>query len=138
VSPIVASLSVIGETCLPCRYLAMTASTHSIVLAFSRHVTIYRVLNKGLQVLRGYITHLKKQKIPSQSMSGCCSVREISTADALCGSHTFQHNFELFIAQRCALCLKLLVSLESPDRHSLLVAVIPLKSLAKVFRCPHS
>jgi hypothetical protein len=53
-------------------------------------------------------------------------VRVISTADAPCGSHAFQHNFQLFIAQRCALCRKCLVSLVSPYRHSLLVAVIPL------------
>jgi hypothetical protein len=47
----------------------------------------------------------------------------ISTADAPCGCHAFQHNFQVFIAQRCALYRKFLVSLESPDRHSLLVAV---------------
>jgi hypothetical protein len=52
-------------------------------------------------------------------------VRVISTADALCGSHAFQHNFQLFAARRCALCRKFQVSLESPDRHSLPVAVIP-------------
>jgi hypothetical protein len=44
--------------------------------------------------------------------------------------------------QWCALCWKLLVSLESPDRHSLLIAVIPIKSLISteytdVFWCPH-
>jgi hypothetical protein len=52
----------------------------------------------------------------------------ISTADALCGFLAFQHNFQLSVAQRSALCRKLLVSLESPDRHSLLVAVILLSS----------
>jgi hypothetical protein len=48
-----------------------------------------------------------------------------SKADALCGSHAFQHNFQPFVAQRWVLCQKFLVSLESPDRHSLLAAVVP-------------
>jgi hypothetical protein len=52
--------------------------------------------------------------------------RVISTADALCGSHAFQHNFQLFVAQKYALCRKFLVALEFPDRNSVLVAVIPL------------
>jgi hypothetical protein len=49
----------------------------------------------------------------------------ISTEVALCGSHAFQHSFQLFVAQRCALCRKYLVSLDSPNRHSLLV-LMPL------------
>jgi hypothetical protein len=53
-------------------------------------------------------------------------VRVISTADAVCGSYAFQQNFRLFVSQRCALCREFLVSLESPDGHSLRVAVIPL------------
>jgi hypothetical protein len=70
-------------------------------------------------------------------------VHVITTADALHGSHAFQHNFQLFVAPRCALCRNFLVSFESPGRHSLLVAVIPVKALTgveytKVFRCPHS
>lgn len=48
----------------------------------------------------------------------------ISTAGAACGSHVFQHNFQLFTTQRCAICQELLVSLEFPNRHSLLIAVI--------------
>jgi hypothetical protein len=50
----------------------------------------------------------------------------ISTADAVWGSHAFQHNFKLFAKQRWALCRKILLSIESPDAHSLLVAIIPL------------
>jgi hypothetical protein len=49
----------------------------------------------------------------------------ISAADALCASQAFQHNFKLFVTQRCALCQKYLVSLKSPYRHSLLAAVMP-------------
>jgi hypothetical protein len=65
-------------------------------------------------------------------------VRVISTADALCVSPAVQ-----LCAQKCVLWLKFLASLESPDGRSLLVAVVPLKSLisaeyTKVFRCPHS
>jgi hypothetical protein len=55
---------------------------------------------------------------------GRCSV--ISTGNALCGSHGFQHNVQLFVAQRCELSGKSLVLLKSPDRHSLLVAVLPV------------
>jgi hypothetical protein len=69
-------------------------------------------------------------------------VRVISTADALCGSHAFQHNFQLFAAQKFALCRKFLVSLESPDTFSTRCCNTS-KSLigaeyTKVFRCPHS
>jgi hypothetical protein len=52
-------------------------------------------------------------------------VRVISTADALCGFYAFQHDFQPFVTQRCKLCWKFLVSLEPPNRYSLLVAVIP-------------
>jgi hypothetical protein len=31
-------------------------------------------------------------------------VRELYTADAVCGFHAFQHNFQLFIAQGSSLC----------------------------------
>jgi hypothetical protein len=50
----------------------------------------------------------------------------ISTTDSLYGSHAFQHNFRLFVAQRYTHCRKFLVSIESPDKYSLLVAVVPL------------
>jgi hypothetical protein len=71
------------------------------------------------------------------------NVHVISTADALCGSHAFQHNFQLFVAQRCEFCWQFLASLESLDRNCPLVAAIPLKPLIsteyiKVFRCAHS
>jgi hypothetical protein len=87
---------------------------------------------KGLQVFMLYSTHLNEQKCPSQHMSrnqcllSMGDVWVVSTADSLCGSHAFQHNFQLFVTQRYALCRKSLVPLESPDRLSLLVAVIPL------------
>jgi hypothetical protein len=45
-------------------------------------------------------------------------VRVISATDTVRGSHAFQHNFQPIVAQRCAL--------QSHDRHSLLVAVIPV------------
>jgi hypothetical protein len=53
-------------------------------------------------------------------------VHVISTADALCGSHAFQHNFQLFVAQKCVLLKKFLVSLKSPGKHSVFIAVLPL------------
>jgi hypothetical protein len=53
-------------------------------------------------------------------------VHMMSTVDVLRGSHAFQHNFQLFSTQRCALCWKFLVSLEFRDRHSLFIAVTPL------------
>jgi hypothetical protein len=46
-------------------------------------------------------------------------IRVTSTAGAACGSHAFQHNFQLLAA-------KFVVSLESSDRHSLIIAVIPV------------
>jgi hypothetical protein len=46
------------------------------------------------------------------------------TADALCGSHAFQHKFQVFVAQRFAPCHKILVSIESPDGPSLFVEAI--------------
>jgi hypothetical protein len=70
-------------------------------------------------------------------------VRVISTADVLCTSsfHSFQHNFQLLVVQRCVLCRKFLVSLEYPDKHSLFVAVIPLSHWlvlnTKAFTCSH-
>jgi hypothetical protein len=63
-------------------------------------------------------------------------VHVISTAHALCGSHAFQHNFQLFVARRCALCRWFLVSLESHDRHSLLVALIIPPSLWSALNTP--
>jgi hypothetical protein len=51
--------------------------------------------------------------------TNACDVCVISTADALCSSHAFKHNFQLFVTQRWALWWTFLVSLESPDRHSL-------------------
>ena len=51
-------------------------------------------------------------------------IRVISAADAPRGSHA--HNVQLFVAQKCVLFQKVLVSLQSPDIHFLLVAVIPL------------
>jgi hypothetical protein len=53
-------------------------------------------------------------------------VRLIFTADALYGSHAFEHNSQLMVAQRCTIRLKFLLLLESPDRNSLLVATMPL------------
>jgi hypothetical protein len=53
-------------------------------------------------------------------------IHAICTADAVCGSHAFEHNFQLFVAQRCTLCQKFQVSHGSPNRYSILIAVIPL------------
>lgn len=52
-------------------------------------------------------------------------VRVISTADAVCGSYTSQHRFQLFLTQMYAPPRTFLVSLESSEGHSLLIAVIP-------------
>jgi hypothetical protein len=43
-------------------------------------------------------------------------VRVISTADALCGSRAFLHNFQLFVVQRCKICRKFMLSLEFSER----------------------
>ena len=51
--------------------------------------------------------------------------RVISTVDALCRYHECQHTFQLFVSRKCAFFQKLLVSLVSPDKRSLLVAVTP-------------
>jgi hypothetical protein len=63
-------------------------------------------------------------------------VAVISTA------HAFQHNFQLFVIQKWALCWKFLLSLEYPDRRSLTLAVIPLSHWSAlnipVFNCPHN
>jgi hypothetical protein len=53
-------------------------------------------------------------------------VHVIYAAYFLCGSHEFQTNFQLSVTEGCVLCRKFLVSLKSPDMHSLLVAVILL------------
>jgi hypothetical protein len=67
----------------------------------------------------------------------------IFTTDAVCGPHANQHHFKHFISQRCAVRQIFLVPLETPDRHSVLVAEIPVKVLIRieyteVFRCSHS
>jgi hypothetical protein len=70
---------------------------------------LYSVLRKGLQAQRGYSTYLNEQKFQVSVCPGTTAywdmgdVCVISTADAVCGSHAFQHNFQLFIAQRCTL-----------------------------------
>jgi len=51
--------------------------------------------------------------------------RVISTLDTLCGYHVCQHTFQHFVSQKCVLFQQLLVSLISPDNHSLLVAIVP-------------
>jgi hypothetical protein len=70
-------------------------------------------------------------------------VHVISTADVLCGSHAFQHNFQPFVLKRGAHCRKFLVSLESPARYSVLHALGTSKSLigaeyTEAFRRPPS
>jgi hypothetical protein len=70
-------------------------------------------------------------------------VHVIAAAGVLCGSLAFQHKFHLFVAQRCEFWRKFLLSLETPDRNSLLVAVNICKSFTsvehtEVFRCSHS
>jgi hypothetical protein len=54
------------------------------------------------------------------------NVRMISTADAQCGSHELRHSFQLFVTKRRTLSRKFVLSFKSPDRLSLLVAVMPL------------
>jgi hypothetical protein len=78
------------------------------------------------QPLRGVSTHLNEQKFPVPA-DIWADVGVISRADSLCGSHAFQHNFQLFVTQTCALYRKFLVSIQSSDRHSLPIAVIPLR-----------
>jgi hypothetical protein len=106
------------------------ATTHT--WAADTQWIIYRRYNKGLRSLSGCSSHLNEQNYPVNirpETSACWVMGDIfatSTAAALCGSHAFQHIFQLFAAQKCALCRKFMVSLESSDRHSLLVAAIPL------------
>jgi hypothetical protein len=108
----------------------------------------YTGCKKGTQAWRGCRTQMSKE-VPVNICAETCDcwdtggVLVISTAHALCDSYAFQHNFQLFVAQKCALSRKFLVSLEFPDRHSVLVALIPLKLLigveyTKVFSCPHN
>jgi len=49
-------------------------------------------------------------------------IRVTSAADAPRGFHAFQ----AFVSQKCILFQKLLVSIQSPDKNFLLIAVIPL------------
>jgi hypothetical protein len=53
------------------------------------------------------------------------AVRMVSAANLAFGSHVFRHSFQLFVARKCALRRKSLLSFESPERHSFLVTVIP-------------
>ena len=41
-----------------------------------------------------------------------------STADVSCGPYAYQHNFQLFVVQKCVLFQTFLVSLASPDKSS--------------------
>jgi hypothetical protein len=63
------------------------------------------------------------------SRNQCCwdigDVCVIPTGGALSSSHEFQHNLQRFVSRRCPLCPPVLASLQTPDRHSLLVAAIP-------------
>jgi hypothetical protein len=134
------SMSTVWTSCrllisgILCVNIKILVSIKSCLTSHSYQTTYYtpsvihiQDVKKRLQALRGY-----EPKSPSQhspETSDCWhmgDVRVISTADALCGSHAFQHNFQLFITQRCALYWKFLVWLKSPDRHSLLIALIPL------------
>jgi hypothetical protein len=76
----------------------------------------------------------EKPSVNTRSEISVCydmgDVRLISTADVLCGSHAFQHNFQHFVAQMCSLCLKSPVSLNFRERLSLLIAVIHLNYLS--------
>jgi hypothetical protein len=49
----------------------------------------------------------------------------ISTADATCGPHAFQPNFQFFVTQMYSPPRAFLVTMESPEVRSQLVAVIP-------------
>lgn len=56
---------------------------------------------------------------------------------------TFQHDFQLFCSQRCALYRIFPVFIESPHRHSVPVAALSLShcselNITKEFTCPHS
>lgn len=68
------------------------------------------MLKKWLRALRGSSIHLNEQKFPvnicpeTSAYEEMCDVYVISTAVAPCGSHAFQHNFWVFVTQRCVLC----------------------------------
>jgi hypothetical protein len=60
--------------------------------------------------------------------SACWDIGDVCVipiGGALSSSHEFQHNFQLFVSRRCPLCPHFLASLQTLDRHSLLVAAIP-------------
>jgi hypothetical protein len=78
----------------------------------------------------GVYYSLKWAKIPIQRMHRrqCllkygCTARVVCTAGAVCCSHSCQHNFQLRRTDVCTLS-KTPVSLDAPDKHSLLLAVI--------------
>jgi len=64
-----------------------------------------------------------------------------SEANLVSGSHAFQQNFHLCGSQKDVLFPKLMVSLNSPEQHSLLLDLMPLNSLITsdyITACPHS
>jgi hypothetical protein len=69
-------------------------------------------------------------------------VRVISTEDALCGSHAFQHDLQLFVAQTCALSqipgfIRISWHAFSTQFWNTSKSLIGAEYI-KVFRCPHS
>jgi hypothetical protein len=87
----------------------------------------------GLQALSEYSTHLNE---PNNSQSTYvrksmpAEIREMFMWSLQQVLYVVPTHFNSFVAQRCALYQKFLVSLESPERHSLLVPAITLSRWA--------
>jgi hypothetical protein len=113
-------------------YLYVYVCMHVCRFLHVRICVFIQGVRKGLQAIRDYSAHLSKYRFSAniRPETNTCWDRDddhvISTADAQTDSHAFQHNFQSFVAQRCALCRKFLVSLKPTERYSPLFAVISL------------
>jgi hypothetical protein len=69
---------------------------------------MYSVKKEGYRLLEGMVFTQMVKKAPLKIYLGTSACRDmgdvhmIFTADDLCGSHAFQHNFQLYVARRCA------------------------------------
>jgi hypothetical protein len=133
---------------LLCYSLNLLSSPYGELIALLSHITawlVQRADKKWLHTLRVFSTHWIEQKIPVDIFpNSACEIRMmfvLSVQQILCGSRACRHNFKLFCAQKGILRRNFLILLKSPDKHSLLFAIIPLKSLtASEYtrkRCPH-
>jgi hypothetical protein len=100
---------------------------------------------KALRALRKYSTHLSEEKVQvyicpeDNTPSYMGDVRVISIAEGLCGYHAFQHNFQVFVSQRCALPGFTRTSWQAfSNRWCNMSKSLIGTEYTKVFKCPHS